>query len=1221
MYPQRSLVVALFLFLAIRLGAQDFNESDFVRYTTSDGLSHNTVTGIVQDSVGYVWTATSSGLNRYNGSRFTQFHSNNDSTSLMAEELIGMTWLDKNRLGAFSYGVHIIDTRTGKTRNVFIPYHLQQYQYKFNNVMAIMGDKDGSTYVLSRSGFYHFDKSYKLVSRFDYYKDEDVPLQHFFFGRYLHELDENRLLIISIAGLFIYDKKQKAVKKMEPADCPILAQYLDYPGPAYTPYHFFQVKPGVFFIMNLMTDSITYVNVPENRKTYTITPIKWLRSEFHYRSKLIADNDTLFYLTSHASGFYKISLNPQTGAIRFYPEKYLPSYLCYAMMKDKDNNLWVATNRGLLRQDRGRTQVQLATLPETITDTLPYLRFASVFVFGNKIYAGTKDNGGLMVYDKRSLRFLAQVHNKEFNGNLIGSIVLANPATLLLGTGQSLFLLDVANLAEKRFVPPKWQDYYWASDLFKDSKGRIWISTDQIYRYDPLVNGFEFIPSYDRLLSQPIGIREDQDGNMWMAGHGLARYNTQLNKYDLLLDSFPFIKMHDKQVNSFVIDKQNTIWFNSNNNGLIAYCIDKKTFRHFTRSDGLPDDNIASMILLGEKLWIATFSGLACMDLQTSEIVSFGKEDGFPAMPVVRGAQFFYDSTSQQLYLGFSGAIARFKPNDILRRKSPPRIFIESLIINGRENSFLPPRNLTTSWNKNEVTLTIGSINFSDNYSQRFAWRIAKDDNTPWQQLGTEPTFSISNLSPGNYRIQVKSFSQNNRWPAQVKEINLVVYPPFWKEGWFIGLVIGVVLMSLYLFVQWRTSVARKKEMEKTHIQKLKADDYKNQFELEQISNYFSSSLANKKTKDEVLWDVAGNLIGRMNYVDCIIYLWNEDKTKMVQKAAYGPKGKPEYITEQLFDVAPGQGVVGHVVQTMQPLLVRDTRTDSRYRVDDAFRLSEICVPIIHNNELLGIIDSEHHLPDYFTERDIKILTTIATLIGNKLKQIESERSLEVKGRELASINEQLAEARLSALQAQMNPHFVFNALNSIKRMILDSDNDRASRYLSKFALMIRMTLNHSKETFVTLHENIEYLKAYLEMEQLRFDDSFTYRISKDKNIDADETAIPSLMIQPIVENAIWHGLMQADADKKILIDFTQYHNKIRCTVEDNGIGIRRSEKMKEMNKPPHNSVGLENLKKRIKIINEKYETDCSLEIMDLGDENKSRRGTRVVLQFNMINT
>ncbi|MGZ5190846.1 MAG: histidine kinase, partial [Flavisolibacter sp.] len=419
--------------------------------------------------------------------------------------------------------------------------------------------------------------------------------------------------------------------------------------------------------------------------------------------------------------------------------------------------------------------------------------------------------------------------------------------------------------------------------------------------------------------------------------------------------------------------------------------------------------------------------------------------------------------------------------------------------------------------------------------------------------------------------------------------------------------------------IKWRTGLARKKEMEKTHIEKIKADHYKNQFELEQISNYFSSSLSGQKTEDEVLWDVAENLIGRMNYVDCMIYLWNADKTKMIQKAAFGPKGKPEFISEQVFEVFPGQGIVGHVINTMQPILVKDTRTDSRYRVDECFRLSEVCVPIIHDDELLGIIDSEHHLPNYFNERDIKILTTIATLIGNKLKQLESEQSLDVKQKELTNINELLAEARLSALQAQMNPHFVFNALNSIKRMILDEDNEKASRYLSKFALMIRMTLNHSRDIFVTLDENIEYLEAYLEMEQLRFDDSFTYRIITDENIDASETTIPSMMIQPLVENAIWHGLMQSGTDKKVCISFEQVQNKIICTVEDNGIGIRQSEKLKVKNKSPHHSLGLENLQKRIKIMNEKYGIDLSLGIMDLREKGNGQRGTRAVLQFNLI--
>jgi LytS/YehU family sensor histidine kinase len=340
----------------------------------------------------------------------------------------------------------------------------------------------------------------------------------------------------------------------------------------------------------------------------------------------------------------------------------------------------------------------------------------------------------------------------------------------------------------------------------------------------------------------------------------------------------------------------------------------------------------------------------------------------------------------------------------------------------------------------------------------------------------------------------------------------------------------------------------------------------------------------------------------------------------MVQKAAFGPKGKPEYISANVFDVLPGQGVVGHVIETRQPVLIKDTRTDKRYRVDEEFRLSEVCVPIIHNDELMGIIDSEHHMPGYFSERDIKILTTIATLIANKLKQIQSEQSLEVKQKELANINEQLAEARLSALQAQMNPHFVFNALNSIKRMILDSDNEKASRYLSKFALMIRMTLNQSKEIFVTLNENIQYLRAYLEMEQLRFDDSFTYSIHSSENIDLEETAIPSMMIQPLVENAIWHGLLQSDRDKKITISFTECDNKITCVIEDNGIGIRQSEKLKDKNKPGHQSVGLENLKKRIKIMNEKYDMGCTFKITDLQETEQAGSGTRVVLQFNLIN-
>ncbi len=1212
--------ITLLFFLPLgTITGQEYSVNNFVRYTTADGLSHNTVNGIAQDSTGYMWIATASGLNRYNGSRFIQYHSTNESNSLASEELFSMSRLDKDRLAINTSGLHIVNTRTNETRNLFIPYKDHQYEYKFNMIERATGDDSGNIFILSRSGFYHFDKNCKLIFRFDYYNDEETPVSHFFFGRELVKLDNNRFLIVAIDGLYYYNKKKQQFKRMEAADCPIMAEYLNYPVTHYT---FLQNKPGNIFMFQPSSDSVTYINITENKKVISRLSFTPENTAFHYRSRLIPANDSLFYLTNHTAGFYKMQFSPRTGNVKINPEKYFSQYLCNTLVIDKDKNLWVATNKGLFRQEREKSQVQLGVFPNTLLDSFPNIRFDDIYVSSNKVYAGTRGHAGLLLFNQKTFEFEEQIRFKNYKsgGNYVYSIASADSSNLLLGTDGPLLLFNKTTQKEKQLVPPNWHSGDWTNDLFKDSKGNIWISSHNIFRFTPGTRQFKIIPTPERLLRIPFAIEEDRDGNMWLSGHGLARYNTQTDSFDRVLDSFPYIKMMDKQINALMIDQDNTVWFNSNNNGLIGYNVNKKNFRHFTRTDGLPDDNIASLIVVDKKLWIAGYSGMACMDLQTFQIVRFGKEDGFPDMSVSKGARFFYDSISKQLYLGFSNAIVRFNPYALLRKKPIPSIFIETLTINGEKNSYFPGQHITTSWQDNEINITIGSINFYSSNSQRFAYRVLKDNNTPWQQLGSQSSFNISHLAPGKYRIQVKSFSINNRWQEQVKEINIEVLPPFWQKPWFSLVMAVLLLVLLYLLVSWRTNVARKLEMEKTHLQKLKADDYKNQFELEQISNYFSSSLADKKTEDEVLWDVAGNLIGRMNYVDCMIYRWNEDKTKMIQKAAYGPKGKPEYISEQFFDVLPGQGIVGHVMQTKQPILVHDTRVDSRYRIDEEFRLSEICVPIIHNDELLGIIDSEHHVPGYFTDRDIKILTTIATLIGNKIKQLESEHSLEEKGKELAGINEQLVEARLSALQAQMNPHFVFNALNSIKRMILDAENERASRYLSKFALMIRMTLNHSKDHFVTLHENIEYLKAYLEMEQLRSDDSFNWNIHTDENIDPQETSIPSLMIQPLVENAIWHGLMHVEGKKKIRIAFTLDRNKINCSIEDNGIGILKSEKLKQNNKTQHRSVGLDNLRNRIKIMNEKYDTDCSLEISDLSQNGGNHTGTLVVLRLNVIN-
>lgn len=1213
------LICTLILFSVFRTAGQSFNENNFTRYTSTDGLSDNDVTGIAQDARGYIWLPTASGINRFDGSRFIQYHSTNDSLSPASEAIGGLKWIDKERLAFYNVGIHIINTRTGEKRNLFIPYHDKQYQYKFNTLPEVLGDDNGDIYILNRSGFYHFDKHYKLLYRFDYYKEEVVPSAYFVFGRELLYLDKNRLLIISIDGLYIYYKQEKKLKKMNAADEPLLAEFQNHPNNF---YRYFQTAPGSLLVLKQSTDSMYYINISRRKKTITKAPVIFSVDELAWRSKLVAANDSVFYFTGHLSGFYKLRLNRETGVIHFSTEKYFKSLLCYGLLNDRDNHLWVTTNKGLYRQNDFRSKVETAYLPAELETAYPNTRINSVFATVNKVYAGSRTRAGLLVFDKKHFQFEKQVlfksDGKQFGANNVYRISSVSPSELFIGAHGAVLLYNENTGKETVINPAEWNDA-WVNDLFKDSRSNLWISAFNLFRYNIPQRQFTIIPLAKPIPTIPSAIREDSYGNIWVAGHGISRYNISKNVFDFKIDSFPFISFPDLKTSAMEIDRQNNIWFGCVNNGLIRYNIDNKTWRHFTRSNGLPDNNISSMLIVGNKLWLACYSGLACLDLKSMQIKNFGKEEGFPDMPITNGTNLYYDSLRQQLYAGFFNAVVRFNPSEILMPGKQPSVFIESLGTGGDKNIFFPDNTVSTSWRQNDLRITIGSINFSNGLSQGYAYRILKNDDSQWQQLGGQHTFSISNLAPGKHRIQVKVFSLNNRWPQQVKEITIEVLPPFWQKNWFRVLGALLLLGLVALFIQWRTNTARRKEMEKTQVQTLKAEDYKNKYELEQISNYFSSSLANKKNADEVLWDVAENLIGRMNYMDCMIYLWNADKTKMVQKAAYGLKGKPELLSEMIFDVKPGQGVVGYVMQTMEPVLIKDTRTDIRYRVDEARRLSEICVPIIHNNELLGIIDSEHPEINYYSERDLKILTTIATLIGNKLKQLESEQTLEVKEQELSSINEQLAEAKLAALQAQMNPHFVFNALNSIKRMILDGDNDKASRYLSKFALMIRMTLNHSKEAFVTLAENIEYLSTYLSMEQHRFDDSFSWNISVADDIDTEETRIPSLMIQPLAENAIWHGLLHSAREKKLIVSFTRHNEKITCIIEDNGIGIRQSEQMRAQNKNNHRSVGLDNLRNRIKILNEKYGTNCSLRITDLSEMQQNESGTRVTLRFNII--
>jgi tetratricopeptide (TPR) repeat protein len=191
--------------------------------------------------------------------------------------------------------------------------------------------------------------------------------------------------------------------------------------------------------------------------------------------------------------------------------------------------------------------------------------------------------------------------------------------------------------------------------------------------------------------------------------------------------------------------------------------------------------------------------------------------------------------------------------------------------------------------------------------------------------------------------------------------------------------------------------------------------------------------------------------------------------------------------------------------------------------------------------------------------------------------------------------------------RAQMNPHFIFNALASVQKFVIDNNKELGSSYITRFGRLMRKTLENSTREFVPLSDEIEILKDYIAFQQLRFNNSFTFNFKIDSSIESDIIEIPPMLIQPLIENAIEHGISTID-NGKIDLTFSLHDKYLMVVIEDNGIGINRNNAKRDLN---HESMAISIIKERIKLLT-KSRKDISIEITDLSEINPNLTGTRI---------
>ena len=219
----------------------------------------------------------------------------------------------------------------------------------------------------------------------------------------------------------------------------------------------------------------------------------------------------------------------------------------------------------------------------------------------------------------------------------------------------------------------------------------------------------------------------------------------------------------------------------------------------------------------------------------------------------------------------------------------------------------------------------------------------------------------------------------------------------------------------------------------------------------------------------------------------------------------------------------------------------------------------------------------------------------------------------------LQSLKEK-AELETKVMRLQMNPHFIFNSLNSIENFIMQNEKRLASDYLNKFARLIRLILDSSRTEVVPLSKDMEALQLYVDLEQLRFSNKFSYKTEVDPALLGGDYQVPSLLIQPYVENAIVHGIAHSEADNlQLSIKASLTDDTILYVVEDNGVGRLKSATYNQQNKPYHESIGLSITEERVRLFNKEGNDAHSVRIIDLYDDQHIPSGTRVEINLKAV--
>ncbi len=1161
----------------------------FYHLSTAEGLSDNNVTIAVRDHNGILWIGTSEGLNSFDGNRITTYHKykhpelpeNNIERIVVDDD--NRVWVRTN-----SHYITMLDEKR-KFHRILVGDTSDN-----TNISGIFRIKNRGVVVLKgRQHFFQKENS-PLV-----FEKVNMPFDSVLAGQvgFTYYLDNDRVIYYRANHLVVIDYNQMKVLLRLPFTGINGANYIN-DDELIT----FTVKGDVFFRISIrekkvvkeyrgikdqqnlpMTGNLrNMTRIDENRFAFTtffsgLYILDLQKGAAHHivhdpiDPKSIGGNNTFnvryedngyLFVTTQTSGVHFYNLKQQQATSKTYfidDNKQIFDGYIHSLITDNGSNVWMGAQDRLIKWDRStnKTLYVPLLLPDG-TNISGIETIRKVNMDGDNLWVGTS-------------RFGVLILNKQL---------------------KTIYRIT-DSLHGKRTAFPS----AWINAICKDKNGNQWVGT---LRGTCIINknNFEVISLRDHPLLGEMSripcasLWNDDNGRMWIGTtRGAWCYDEER---DTVLHYSTNEGLAHNTVYAINYDKFGNTYFATA--GGLSILSKEGKIKSYNRSNGLRNDRCEGM--LKDKngfLWIGNLSCMLRYDPLNKTFAVF--EEGLGVNHAGFRIRSFHKTKEGEMLWGTDRGLISFFPEQMSIDPFPLKPSVSSLGIGDSVYRFTGEEKLSFAYNTPSFEFNFSSGELSGK-KDHLLYRLVGYDNV-WRTPSTTGQATFSKLQPGDYRFEIKASRDGTTWYEGAYPVLVTVNNPWWQTWWFQLFTVFLAVGATYSVYRYRLKRREAKEVQKT-------------------IDYFANSGYEYSTVNDILWDICRNCVSRLHFEDCVVYLLDDDGKMLQQKAAYGPKNPKEFEILNPIEIPIGKGIVGDVAATGKASLINDTSKDSRYIIDDVRRYSEITVPLIHDKKVIGVIDSENHRKNFFTTQHLNALQSIAAICSTKISRAMAIDAMKRNEKELMELNVKMAESKFMNLRLQMNPHFLFNSLSSIQHLIVSQQTTKAYKYLTIFSNFLRSLLNYAEKNFIQLDEEIKILNMYVELESLRFDGSFHYEITVDENLSNDVVFVPSLMIQPFAENAIWHGLLHKEGEKKLIIRFAGDADEVLlCIIEDNGIGREKAAAIKnnKISSMVHESKGIGIIRERLQLLQQKTGKPASINFEDVHPS-----GTRVTINIPYYN-